>query len=116
MNMNLILAVVWFVVGVGWLATTWTKPDALPVIQLRGVQFSPAWLAFLLCGYNVIRWWLRPRRQAQNSLAAALEARRRQHSLEGRPKQPTDPLFNFTEGPPGPESQTIDPPPNAPAP
>jgi hypothetical protein len=116
MNMNLILAVVWFVVGVGWLATTWTKPDALPVIRLGGVTFSPAWLAFLLCGYNVIRWWLRPRRQAQNSLAAALEARRRQHSLEGRPKQPTDPLFNFTEGPPGPESQTINPPPNAPAP
>jgi hypothetical protein len=116
MNMNLILAVVWFVVGVGWLATTWTQGDALPVIHLGGIQFSPAWLALLLCGYNVIRWWLRPRRHAQNSLAAALEARRRRHSLEGRPKQPTDPVFNFTEEPPGSESQPINPPPTAPAP
>jgi hypothetical protein len=113
MNMNLILAVVWFVVGVGWLATTWTKGDVLPVIHLGGVSFSPAYLALLLCGYNVIRWWLRPRRQAQNSLAAVLEARRRQHSLEARPKQPIDPTFNFTEGPSGPESQSIDPPPPA---
>lgn len=100
MNMNLILAVVWFVVGVGWLATTWTKPDALPVIHFGDLKFSPAYLALLLCGYNVIRWWLRPRRPAENSLAAALEARRRRHSLEERPKQPTDPAFNFTEEPP----------------
>jgi hypothetical protein len=116
MNMNLILAVVWFVVGVAWLATTSAKGDVLPVIRLGGVQFSPAWLALMLCGYNVVRWRLRPRRQAHNSLAAALEDRRRRHSLEGRPKQPTDPLFNFSEGPPGPESHPIDPPSNAPAP
>jgi hypothetical protein len=116
MNMNLILAVVWFVVGVGWLATTWTQGDVLPVIHIGDLKFSPAWLAMLLCAYNVIRWWLRPRRQAQNSLADALEARRRQHSLEGRPIQPTDPRFNFTEGTPGSESHPIDPPPNAPAP
>jgi hypothetical protein len=110
MNMNLILAVVWFAVGVGWLAATWTNPDALPVIHLGGAKFSPAWLALLLCGYDVIRWWMRPRRQSENSLAAALEARRRRHSLEGRPKQPTDPTFNFTEGP---ESSPPDLPPAA---
>ncbi len=110
MNMNLILAVVWFVVGVGWLATNSAKADLLPVIRLGdGVQFSPAWLALMLCGYNVIRWWLRPRRQAQNSLAAALEERRRRHSLESRPKQPTDPLFNFTEGTPGPDPTDLPP-------
>ncbi len=109
MNMNLILAVVWFVVGVGWLATTWTKPDALPVIHFGDLQFSPAWLALMLCGYNVVRWWLRPRRQAENSLAAALEARRRRHSLEGRPERPIDPTFNFSEG--TPESRPTDLPP-----
>jgi hypothetical protein len=100
MNLNLILAVVWFVVGVSWWATTAAKGDVLPVIPFGGVSFSPAWLALMLCGYNLIRWWLRPRRQTENSLAASLEARRRRHSLESKPKVPTDPHFNFTETPP----------------
>ncbi len=110
---NLILAIVWFVVGVGWWTTTRTQGDVLPVIHLGGVSFSPAWLALTLCGYNMIRWWLRPRRRMENSLAAALEARRRRHSLEARPKEPTDPQFNFTEGPPASESRP-EPPPSAP--
>ena len=110
MNLNLILAVVWFVVGVGWWATTRAQGDVLPVIHIGGVSFSPAWLALALCGYNIIRWWLRPRRRVENSLAAALEARRRRHSLESQPKQPTDPQFNFTEIPPEPNPHPIDPP------
>ena len=48
MNMNLILAVVWFVVGVGWWITTKIKGDVLPVMHLGNLSVSPAWLALLL--------------------------------------------------------------------
>ena len=100
MNMNLIMAVVWCTVAVGWWATTAAKGDVLPVVHFGGVQFSPAWLALLLCLYNIVRWWLRPRRGDLYSLSAALQERRRRHSLEAKPREPSDPQFNFTDRPP----------------
>src|SRR5437868_5200818 len=104
MNIYPIMAAVWFVVAVGWFVTAWTTGDKLPVIHLGGVEFSPAWVAVLLCLYNLVRWRLRPRRRPPDALQQALEARRRMHREEERPHGPPDPNFNFTDSaPPAPE-------------
>ena len=113
MNYSLIAAIFWFLFGVGWLAAAWTTGDQLPVIHLGGLAIPPGWVALLLCGYNLIRWWLRPRRQAQDALEASLEARRRLHRSEERPHGPPDPTFNFTDQPaPTQNPPRIDPPPS----
>jgi hypothetical protein len=112
MNLNLIMAVVWLVVGAAWLAANWARPGSLPVIRLGGLEFSPAWLAFLLVLYNLARWRLSPRRRRQPTLEEALEARRRMHRAEEHPKPPPDPTFKFTDAPPPP----TDAPPSEPPP
>jgi hypothetical protein len=113
MNYSLIAAIFWFLFGVGWTATAWATGDRLPVIHLAGMEFSPAWVALLLCGYNLVRWWLRPRRRQPDALEANLEARRRMHRAEERPQGPPDPNFNFADQPaPGEKTPRIDPPPS----
>jgi hypothetical protein len=114
MNYSLIAAIFWFLLGVGWLAASWTVGDLLPPIRLGGLEIPPASVALLLCGYNLVRWWLRPRKRSQDSLEATLEARRRLHRSEERPHGPPDPTFNFTDQPAaGSSSPRIDPPPSA---
>ncbi len=112
MNYSLVMAIFWFVFGVGWLAAAWMTGGKLPVIRLGGVEFSPAWVALLLCVYNVVRWRLRPRRRPQSSFQESLEARRRMHRAEERPPGPPDPTFNFTDSPPAPEPRNPDAPPS----
>ena len=108
MNLNLLMAVVWFVIGVGLLIVSWTVGDeALPF--RRFLSISPGWLALALCAYNVARWWYR-RRPQRDPLAAALEARRRMHREQEQPPKTPDPTFNFTDAPPAPS----DPPPGTP--
>jgi hypothetical protein len=105
MNYSLIMAIFWFLFGAGWLAAAWATGGKLPVIRLgNGVEFSPAWVALLLCVYNVVRWRLRPRRRPLDPLQETLEARRRMHRAEERPAGPPDPTFDFTDAPaPAPE-------------
>lgn len=111
MNLNLLMAVVWFVVGVGLLVVTYTMgDDALP-FRVRFLPISPGWLALLLCVYNVVRWWSRPRRR-RDPVAAALEARRRMHRERENPPPAPDPTFNFTDAPP-PDPPRPSPPPSA---
>lgn len=114
MNYSLIAAIFWFLFGVGWMVTAWATGDRLPVIHLGGLGFSPALVALLLCGYNLVRWWLRPRRRQPDALEASLEARRRMHRGENRTHGPPDPTFNFTDRPaPEQNPPRIDPPPSA---
>ena len=117
MNYSLVMAIFWFVLGVGWFVAAWTTGGKLPVIHLGDVQFSPAWVALLLGVYNVVRWRMRPRRRTQDSLHEALEARRRLHRSEEHPPGPPDPNFNFTDSAPPPRSNappsTNEPPPTS---
>ena len=112
MNLNLIMAVVWFVVGVGLLVVTYTMGDAALPFRVRFLPISPGWLALLLCVYNVVRWWSHPRRRP-DPLAAALEVRRRMHRDRDNPPPAPDPTFNFTDAPPDPDSPRTGPPPSA---
>ena len=109
MNYSLVMAIIWFVFGVGWFIAAWTTGGKLPVIHLGQVDVSPAWLALLLGVYNVVRWRMRPRRRTQDALHDALEARRRMHHSEEHPPGPPDPNFNFTDAPPS----TNEPPPTS---
>ena len=97
MNLNLLMAVVWFVVGVGLLVVTYTVGDAALPFRVRFLPISPGWLALLLCLYNVVRWWSGPRRRRRDPLAEALEARRRMHRDRDNPPPAPDPTFDFTE-------------------
>ena len=97
MNLNLVMAGLWFVIGVGLLVVSATLgDDALP-FRVRFLPISPGWLALLLCVYNLARWWSR-RRPRPDPLAAALEERRRLHRDRDRP--PPDPTFDFSNAPP----------------
>lgn len=108
MNLNLVMAVLWFVVGIALLVATYTLGDAALPFRVRFLPISPGWLALALCAYNLARWWAR-RRPRRDPLAAALEARRRMHrDQEGPPKMP-DPTFNFTDNPPTPEAPPSEP-------
>jgi len=113
MNLNLIMAVVWFVVGAGLLVVTYTMgDDALP-FRVRFLPISPGWLALLLCVYNVVRWRSGPRRR-QDPLAAALAARRRMRRDRDDPPPAPDPTFDFTAAPPpDPDPPRTGPPPSA---
>ena len=108
MNLNLLMAVVWFVVGVGLLVVTWTMgDDALP-FRVRFLPISPGWLALLLCVYNVVRWWSRPRPR-RDPLAAALEARRRMHRERETParRRPTRRSTSPTRRRPAPTAPPV---------
>ncbi len=108
MNYSLVMAIFWFLFGVGWFAAEWITGRKLPVLHLGGAEVSLAWVALLLCLYNVVRWRLRPRRRSQDSLQETLEARRLMHRDEERPPGPPDPNFNFTDPQP-PVSSPRDP-------
>jgi hypothetical protein len=101
-NLNLILAVVWVVVGVAWVV--WDAASGGPDPNWRGpFGLSPGWVMFLLAGYNVVRWLLRPRRgPRRDELHEALEARRRPRGERPEPPGPPDPNFVFTDEPPPP--------------
>lgn len=108
--MNLILALVWLVVGVGILAWQYLAPDdprALRLIIHIGdiPPFSAGWVALLLAAYNVVRWWLRRMYLEQvRTLRAAEEEWRQKWRPRERTERPEtpDPNFDFSNQPPAP--------------
>jgi hypothetical protein len=118
MKRNFILATVFLVAGLVMLVVTLAMGDRLrPIPVGGGVAFAPGWvwLALLvLAAWNLLRWWISPRRPARDPLREALEARRYMHRAEERPQGPPDPTFNFTDPPPpAPEPHRTEPPPPA---
>ncbi len=107
MNYSLVMAIIWFLIGAGWLAADWMtggKLDQLP----WGRRFPLGWVALLLCLYNVVRWRLRPRRRSRDSSQESLDPRRQMHRDDERALGPPDPNFNFTDPQP-PVSSPRDP-------
>jgi hypothetical protein len=90
--MNLFLAIFWFVAAVGCFWLAWENPD-LHLILVTGSKVpisSVGWFALVLCGYNMVRWWL-----------TSKTSRRPQPPPPApRPSPPPvepDPNFDFTE-------------------
>ena len=95
--MNLILALFWFLLGVA-LLLPWLDPDGpMPNTIISPVVGVP--LAFLLCAYNLVRWWSsRMASVERRALQEALEKQRQEmHRTPDRPYRPPDPNFDFSE-------------------
>ena len=84
--MNLILAIIWLIVLVVLLVS-----DVPAVILRTNIPF--AWLAAILCGYNLVRWWLIRSKSRENAARAPLQRR-------PKPEEP-NPDFDFSDKPDG---------------
>jgi len=85
-QINLFMALVWLILGVGMLV----RPDLIP-LQLQPFYLQMAVFAAVMCFYNVMRWWLMrlQRRYLEQEDETWLRRRR-------RPK-PIDPTFDLSE-------------------
>ena len=95
---NLILAGLWIVIGLAFLAPGSVLPGQ-PVL-LPGTKLPLGWVALFLGAYNVVRWWMqRSYRRRQREMN---EAYARLHRRRVQPQAPTepDPNFQFTDEPP----------------
>ncbi len=107
--MNLILAVVWFALGVGVLGWEfYTGKRSYRLEFLGGI--SPAWLAFPMCLYNLVRWYSeRACRRSQEALQLSQAHRsrldRERISREREPGGEIDPTFDFTSDKPQPPTR-----------
>jgi hypothetical protein len=92
--LNLILAIFWFVLGIGSFGLSLRAEDPQsPAVQQQRLM---AGLSGLLAFYNLVRWWLaRLREKARLDLEALKEQRRR---LSTPPV--VDPAFDFSDPPP----------------
>jgi hypothetical protein len=98
---NLILAVVWLLIGGGMLFVYYTTND--PRLQERlsiGNGMPIGWLVLLMAVWNVIRWYsVRAARQQRQQL----DLSRAEHRYPVRRSEPIgepNPDFNFTDEPP----------------
>ena len=98
--MHLILAMVWLVVGVVWIAYDTYVGDSAWAI--RGLGWSPGWLMLLLSAYNFLRWWSRRQNRKIRDDEYQARLQRRQYLRHPPPvrREPPDPNFNFTDEPP----------------
>jgi hypothetical protein len=104
--MQLILAIVWFLAGVGILAYETFGDNTLHFPRLGNI--SSAWLAFLLCGYNLLRWQGRQAARRERQAMELWQARRdRETHREREPGRDIDPNFDFTSDPPPPRRPNI---------
>jgi hypothetical protein len=100
--LNLTLALIWAVMGVGLIVYQATTGDPRWQLEMGGVSVSYGWFALLLCLYNLARWWSGRNAEAERlAVLLAQAAHRRRHR---RPAEPgggePDPNFNFTDEPP----------------
>jgi hypothetical protein len=107
---NLILAGFWLVLGVVLLAPVWLWPDQ-PVLMIPGIEIPVGWLAVVLAGYNVLRWWLqrshlrRQREWEDNFQRLRRRAARPGDTQESQTPVERDPNFIFSDDPPNPEGK-----------
>jgi hypothetical protein len=99
-SMNLILAVIWLVVGLGILLLPVLDPMHR-VVNLGRVDSSIGWIALVFCCYNVVRWWsTRYYYNDQRIIRSARARRAKEEEERPRAEQPPDPKFDFTDKPP----------------
>jgi hypothetical protein len=96
MNLNLLFAVPWLVVAVGFLTWHGLHPEEQH-FRIFHTGLSAGWLALFLGLYNLARWYsswsyARARRRQEQAQAAS-----RQRTPPGEPPHPE---FDFTRPPP----------------
>lgn len=105
--MNLILAMIWLVLGVGLLAVAWLDPEAPGAWEYREL---PGYVALAMFAYNMIRWWVTRGRYRGESSAYTLLQRPR-----AEPREPADTSFRLVDEPlpvrlpPSTDIQPVDP-------
>jgi len=98
--LNLVMALIWFLLAAGLFAWQWLHPEE-GTWTIRGTGISFGWLALILALYNLARWWSRRSSKANDrAVQAAWSQRRRQAAREEPGVESTpDPRFDFTEQP-----------------
>jgi hypothetical protein len=92
---NLILAPVWLLIAVVLFLWPTLNPEA------RAPSPLLAWLAALLSGYSLLRWWLSVRLARRRSAVSPARPRPRANvRTRARTLPEPDPTFDFREGPP----------------
>ncbi len=111
--MNLILAIVWFTLGVWVLIWEWTTGDTRFRLSLLG-NVSACWIAFPMSLFSLARWYSEVSARRERARLHQAEARRfLHHAREHESARPIDPTFDFTsEPPPPPQTDVTDQPPS----
>jgi hypothetical protein len=104
--LNLVLALLWLLLGVGLLVTYHNTEGEQSRTYVLGLVFS-----FVMTAWNLLRWYM-IRRAYQQRRAALLETdalARRDRVQRTEPLREPDPTFDFTSDPP-PVRRTDEPP------
>jgi len=102
---NIFLAGIWTVLGVSLILYDLLVPGGGGAWHVFDTNVSLGWIALILAGYNVLRWWGRrkswraDKERKDSRRRADLASRNREFRESGRER---DPNFNFDE-PPGSE-------------
>jgi hypothetical protein len=106
--MNLVLALLWLIGGVGVMAyEAFIGP--LP-LRLLG-RISVAWFCYVLAAYNFVRWYSQRMARADEQAERLVEAARARQRAD-RPRPEPDPNFDFTDRPDPPRPPHDVPPSN----
>jgi hypothetical protein len=109
-NLNLFLALLWLVFGVGLIVWHALTNDPNWRVTVGEANFSLGWAAVLLALYNLVRWWSAQSYRWQRQVLEeewhrreqkARRAARRQPAAPVEPVSEPDPNFLFTDPPVG---------------
>jgi hypothetical protein len=99
---NLFLAAMWLLLGAWLLIHDYLHPGGGTTFSIGGTDISLGWIAVVLAGYNVARWWgrraARQARQQREEFERRRELARRDREFRESGREP-DPNFNFDEPP-----------------
>jgi hypothetical protein len=93
-DLNLIMGVLWLLLGGALLVFSWTDPVRAP--RLWETNISIGWVGIVLALYNFARWWNRRSYVRQQQQLAELSRRREQRPSDQRTEEERDPTFDFT--------------------
>jgi hypothetical protein len=100
MNLNLLLAIIWLVLGAGIIIYDMLNPDQPLFRQKNWLGFSPGWILLVLVVWNLVRWWgareAAKTRRAEDELEMERE-RRRYSTVKLDHEEPPNPSFDFTK-------------------
>jgi hypothetical protein len=104
-HMNLILAIMWLILGVLFLALPWLAPvdaDGRSLSAKLGSTQLYAAIAFLLVLFNIARWWSSTSRRRHRQAIREDLARQSSRGQESgpSPERAVDPRFDFSDRPP----------------
>ena len=100
MNLNLVLAFLWLLLGGGLVVWHWLNPEDLR-LRFWG-SLSVGWAFLVLALYNVARWWSAQSYLKERRLAQEATRRREQELAREAPlaNPEPDPNFDFNRMPP----------------